>query len=96
MSLKSARDMVTCERYKPWNHEWCNLSYEVSKIQWHSNFILDTFESNLIRQLTTVNPGISVFTTIPLPGGGIPPMIGECVEQENWIERVTEMDLKKY
>ena len=22
-------------------------------------------------------------------------MIGECVEQENWIERLTEMDVKK-
>ena len=32
--------------------------------------------------------------TIPLPGGGIPPKIGECVEQENWIERATKIDKK--
>ena len=32
----------------------------------------------------------------PLPGGGIPPMIVECVEHENWIERVTQMDKKNY
>ena len=30
--------------------------------------------------------------TITLPGGVTPLMIGECVEQDNWIKRVTEMD----
>ena len=28
-------------------------------------------------------PGPPGFPTIPMPGGGIPPMIGECFEQEN-------------
>ena len=33
--------------------------------------------------------------TIPQSGIGIPQKIGECVEQENWIEKVTKMDIKK-
>ena len=43
-----------------------------------------TLKGKLLLLLTVVLQRILRFLpTIPLPGRGIPPMIGECVEQEN-------------
>ena len=37
-------------------------------------------------------PDTPVFTHYTCPGGGIP----RCEKHEKWIERLTEMDLKKF
>ena len=57
--------------------------------------IEDHYEIILLSPYSDFTPGTPVLTTVPQPGGGIPPMIGECVKQEIWIKRVDEMDIKK-